>query len=232
MEWDIVEIPTATPTFSTVGISTISYSVSEKHSTSGLESAILNYGGRLTSDKVGSFAVDSGMVENVGEAVVISTISHSVPEKHSTSGLESSILKHVVGWRRAMSDNVGSVTIDPGIVENVGVAVGISMISHSVPDKHSRVTCYCVNANYLRFADWRVGLRTAATLGLFSGTRPKGLSGSVQTKLVPLNHNHALTFVLRFFCGIFRLFFFLSTLTYTASDDANWTQCNVCFINN
>ena len=49
------------------------------------------------SDKVGSITVDSGMAENVGEAVGIVTISHSVPEKHSTSGLESAILKHVVG---------------------------------------------------------------------------------------------------------------------------------------
>jgi len=49
------------------------------------------------SGKVGSGTVGSGMVENVGVAVGISTISHSVPEKHSTSGLESAILKHVVG---------------------------------------------------------------------------------------------------------------------------------------
>ena len=49
------------------------------------------------SDKVGSVTADSGMVENVGVAVRISTISHSVPEKHSTSGLESAILNHVVG---------------------------------------------------------------------------------------------------------------------------------------
>ena len=32
------------------------------------------------------------------------------------------------------SDNDGSVTIDPGTVENVGVVVGISMICHSVPE--------------------------------------------------------------------------------------------------
>ena len=34
-----------------------------------------------------------------------------------------------------MSDNVGSVTTSSGVVENMGVAVGISMISHSVPEK-------------------------------------------------------------------------------------------------
>jgi len=60
------------------------------------------------SGKVGSVTVDSSMVENVGVAVGISTIS---PEKHSTSGLESAILKHVVSRRRAMSDKVGGVTI-------------------------------------------------------------------------------------------------------------------------
>ena len=49
------------------------------------------------SDKVGGVTIDSSMVENVGVAVGISTISHSVPEKHSTSGLESAILKNVVG---------------------------------------------------------------------------------------------------------------------------------------
>ena len=48
------------------------------------------------SDKVGSVTVNLGMVKNVGVAVGVSTISHSVPEKHSTSGLESAILKHVV----------------------------------------------------------------------------------------------------------------------------------------
>jgi hypothetical protein len=34
-----------------------------------------------------------------------------------------------------MSDNVGSVTTSWGVVENMGVAFGISMISHSVPEK-------------------------------------------------------------------------------------------------
>ena len=49
------------------------------------------------SDNVGSVAIDSGMVENVVVAVGISAISQSIPEKHSTSGLESANLKHVVG---------------------------------------------------------------------------------------------------------------------------------------
>ena len=84
------------------------------------------------SDKVGSVTVDSGMAENVGEAVGIATISHVVPKKHSTSGLESAILNHVVGLSQAMSDKVGGVTTDLDIVENVGVAVGISVISDCV----------------------------------------------------------------------------------------------------
>jgi len=118
-----------------VGISTISHSVPEKHSTSGLESAILKHvvvWRRSMSDRVSSVTVDSGMAENVGEAVGISTISHSVPEKHSTSGLESAILKHVVGLRQAMSDKVGSITVDSGMAENVGETIGISVISHCV----------------------------------------------------------------------------------------------------
>ena len=70
-----------------LGISTISHSVAEKHSTSGLESVILNYGGRLTSVNVDSVASSSRVVGNVGVAVENLAISHSVPEKHCTSGL-------------------------------------------------------------------------------------------------------------------------------------------------
>jgi hypothetical protein len=33
-----------------------------------------------------------------------------------------------------MSDDVGSVTTSSGVVENLGIAVGISLISHSVPE--------------------------------------------------------------------------------------------------
>ena len=44
------------------------------------------------SDDVGSVTTGSGVVENVGVAVGISLISHSVPEKHCTSGLKSAIL--------------------------------------------------------------------------------------------------------------------------------------------
>ena len=75
-----------------VGISLISHSVPEKHSTSGLESAILKYCGRLTPSLIGIITSNMDRVANVGLAFVISVISHSVPEKHCTSGLESAIL--------------------------------------------------------------------------------------------------------------------------------------------
>jgi len=82
------------------------------------------------SDKVASATTDSVMVENVGVAVEISTISHSVPDKHSTSGLESAILNY---GRRLTSANVGNVTSGSGVMENVGLIFGISVISHSIP---------------------------------------------------------------------------------------------------
>ena len=46
------------------------------------------------SDDVGSVTTGSAVVENVRVAVGISLISHSVSEKHSTSGLESAILNY------------------------------------------------------------------------------------------------------------------------------------------
>ena len=64
----------------------ICHSVPEIQCTSGLQSAILNSGSRQTSDNVGSVTIDSGMVENVGLAVGMSMICHSVPEIQSTSG--------------------------------------------------------------------------------------------------------------------------------------------------
>ena len=88
------------------------------------------------------------MVENVGIAIGISVISHSIPEVLCTAGLKSAILKHVIGWRRAMSDNVGRVTIDSGMVDYVGVAFGISTISHSVHEKHSTSGLLSAILNY------------------------------------------------------------------------------------
>ena len=84
-----------------------------------------------TSDYDGSVTIDSGMVKNVGIAVGISVICHSIPEIQCNSGLLAAILNCA---SRQTSGNVGSVTIDPGMVENMGVAVGISVICHSVPE--------------------------------------------------------------------------------------------------
>ena len=69
------------------------------------------------SDKVGSVTIDSDIVEKLGVTVGISTISHSVPEKHSTSGLVSAVLNY---GGRLTSANVGNVTSGSGMVENVG----------------------------------------------------------------------------------------------------------------
>ena len=48
-----------------------------------------------------------------------------------------------------MSNDVGSVTTSSGVVENVGVAVGISLISHSVPEKHSTSGLVSVILNFV-----------------------------------------------------------------------------------
>ncbi len=78
------------------------------------------------------------MVENVGVSVGISPISHSIPEIQCTSGLMSAILNF---GSRPTSDNVGSVTSELGMVENVWVAVGISLISLSI--RQTRVLPVC-----------------------------------------------------------------------------------------
>ena len=71
------------------------------------------------------------MVENVGIAVGILLICHPVPEIQCTSGFQSAIL---TSGSQLASGNVGIVTNESGVVENVGVAVGIMLISHSVPE--------------------------------------------------------------------------------------------------
>ena len=73
-------------------LSVICHSIPEMQCTSGLHSAILNCGSRPTLDNVGNVTDDSGVVENVGVAVGISVLSHSIPEIQCTSGLHSAIL--------------------------------------------------------------------------------------------------------------------------------------------
>jgi len=72
--------------------------------------------------------------KNVGLAVRISLITHSIPEIQSTSGLQSAILN--LG-SRPTSGNVGIITSESVVVENVGLAVGISLITHSIPEIQS-----------------------------------------------------------------------------------------------
>ena len=78
------------------------------------------------SDTVGSAIFGSGVVENVGVAVGIASLTLAVrvlfPLPVSTSGFVADIL----GFRcPPMSDCVGSAIYRSGTVENVGVAVGI-----------------------------------------------------------------------------------------------------------
>jgi len=68
----------------------------------------------------------SGIVENVGIAIDISLLSHASPEIQCTSGLNAAIL--FPGCRR-MSVNVDDGTAELCMVENMGVAVGISLIT-------------------------------------------------------------------------------------------------------
>ena len=110
----------------------------------------MNYGGRLTSDNVDSVTRGSGVVENVGGEVGVSGMclyvpvkSHSVPEKHCTSGLESAILIYDCRltstpsiYHHLTSGNVSDVTAESGMVKNIGANVEISAISLLVPDIH------------------------------------------------------------------------------------------------
>ncbi len=85
------------------------------------------------SGLVGSYISESAMVENVGLAVRIASLTLAVrvliPLPVSTSGFVADIL----GFRcRLMSDSVGSAISRALTVENVGVAVGIFSPSLSV----------------------------------------------------------------------------------------------------
>ncbi len=62
----------------------------------------------------------------MGIAIEIPLLSHASPDIQCTSGLIAAILFY--GCRQ-MSVNVDSVTVESGMVENMGVAVGISLIA-------------------------------------------------------------------------------------------------------
>jgi len=66
------------------------------------------------------------MTENVGAAVGIQLIYHSIPEMQFTSGLQSAILN---SGSRPTSGNAGSVANESVMVENVGLAVGILLFT-------------------------------------------------------------------------------------------------------
>ena len=76
-------------------------------STSGVESAILNSGGRPMSGDVGSGRGRSDVVENMAAVVGILMISYSIPEKPCISGLA------VVFQTNPLVS--GHVTVDPSV---------------------------------------------------------------------------------------------------------------------
>ena len=57
-------------------------------------------------------------------------MSHSMPEMQYISGLLSSVL---TSGGTAISDNVRNIVTESGMLDNVGIAVRISLISHPVP---------------------------------------------------------------------------------------------------
>jgi hypothetical protein len=82
------------------------------------------------SGNVRNVAIESGMVLNVGLAIEILLVSHPMLEMQYTSGLLSSVL---TSGGPAISDNVRNIAIESGMLENMGIAVRISLISYPVP---------------------------------------------------------------------------------------------------
>ena len=83
---------------------------------------------RPTSGHVDRGISTSDIVENVRVAIEISLLSHASPEIQiqCISGQNAAIL--FSGCRR-MSVNVDDATVELGMVENIGIAVGISLIT-------------------------------------------------------------------------------------------------------
>ena len=82
------------------------------------------------SGDVRNVASESGMDLNVGLVIGILLISHPMPEMQYTSGLLPTVL---TSGGPVISDNVRNIVIESGMLENVGTAVRISLISHPVP---------------------------------------------------------------------------------------------------
>ncbi len=83
------------------------------------------------SGNVGTGLVESGMAENMGLGVGISTISHSRPE--ICMYFRFQLFISISGSRR-VSDNVGTCLLETGMVENMGLGIVIPTISHSRPE--------------------------------------------------------------------------------------------------
>ena len=84
------------------------------------------------SGNVGSDISESGMVENVGVAVGIASLSVSV-QKLFLLPVSWPTINHILPFRgRPMLGNVGNDISESGMVANVGVAIGIASLSVSV----------------------------------------------------------------------------------------------------
>jgi hypothetical protein len=115
-----------------VGSSAMSCFIEDMHDTSGLDSAILIFGvgrHRAMSELPSSIQACQNYIIGVGNSV----ISRSVPEIHCTSGLQSAIF---ISGSLATSGDAENATVDSGVAENMGISVGILVISRSIPEIH------------------------------------------------------------------------------------------------
>ncbi len=83
----------------------------------------MNSGNKRALDNVGSVTDDTSTVTNVGVAVAIQSQTHSVQESFPFPVSVAAILNF---GSRLTSDNVDRVISESGMVENIGVEVGIA----------------------------------------------------------------------------------------------------------
>ena len=92
----------------------------------------MNFGSRTTSGNVRGDIVKSGIVDNIGIAVGIATPSLAVQKLFPLSVFAGRHLEFwwsaIVCQRQSTSGHVLSVKSKSGVVENVGVAVGIMSV--------------------------------------------------------------------------------------------------------
>ncbi len=102
-------------------------------STSGSVADISGFRCWQMSGRDGSAIFESGIVENVGVAVGIASLTLSVRVLFPLPGSSSSSVADISGFRCwPMSGRVDSAISGSGIVENVGAAVGIASLTLSV----------------------------------------------------------------------------------------------------